>query len=179
MTGDAIKGFLYESVAKLGKENMRKQINTDVATSRKYIAELVSEFLQSRSGKISSSDAGVFIEALLHFMFTICLIPSDRKVRIGPAEVDIVIPSLRFFQKDPSKSLIIQVAHCADNDSIRIMDLTHIQPTAENIWIASASSTTYPFRTYSLEGKLQLKEIVVDIDSFLRRKGITGPRLFH
>ena len=59
--------------------------------------------------QLDDESFGTLCEALLHFMLTASLLPSERKVNWKGAELDLVVPSLKMLSKSPEKSLVIQI----------------------------------------------------------------------
>jgi hypothetical protein len=118
-------------------------------------------------------------EALLHFMLTASLLPSERKVSVYGKALDIVIPSARILTKSPEKSLVIQVIR--ENDfAAKLKQAESVQPYSENIWLISAKQLKTNHRNYYLgPASLQYSHIIPDISTFLSKKGDRGLRLLH
>ena len=66
---------------------------------------------------------GSLCEGLLHFMLTVCSLPSTRKVQINYTVLDIVIPNLHTLKTFPNKSLVIYIEkdQCVKQSKIRIL----------------------------------------------------------
>ncbi len=103
----------------------------------------------------SSDDYDITIatlcEALLHFMLTICTLPSERKIRVkNDLILDVIIPNLQSLKTKPDRSIIIQIIK-DKMDLNRILQLEFFQPNHENIWLISAKPlSTTKYTTYSV-----------------------------
>jgi hypothetical protein len=118
-------------------------------------------------------------EALLHFLLTASLLPSERKINLKGAELDLVVPSLKMLKKDPDKALVIQIIR--ENEELAELQRTKsMQPFDENIWLVSARKLdTYHKNYYVGSNLFPYSRIIIDINSFLVRKGHRGLKLLH
>ena len=117
-------------------------------------------------------------EALLHFMLTASVLPSERKVNMNGADLDVVIPSTRVLAKNPDRSLVIQVIR--GDFATKVKQARSVQPNRENIWLISAKPLQTDHRNYNLgTGKFQYAKIISDISAFLVEKGDRGLKLLH
>src|SRR5581483_3179184 len=95
--GEEIKNFLYSTIEDIGKERIKVDTTSDINLSEKYIDTIMSRCIPSinnSNSKIASRNetlAGLS-EALLHFMLTVCTLPSERKIQVNDdLLIDIVI----------------------------------------------------------------------------------------
>jgi hypothetical protein len=75
------------------------------------------------------------------------MLPSQRRIKLRDLEIDLIIPDIKTFSKDPSKVIIIKF----DKDSSTleyINRLNVIQPYKENIWVVSSTPITFNYRNY-------------------------------
>jgi len=122
--------------------------------------------------KISTNineDLGIFAEGLMHYLLTISLIPSQRKISKNNVEIDIVIPDILTLNSSPKDSLIILFPKSKNENLIkkRISELETIQPIKENIWVVLDHNLISNYRTYLIQNKDNtLNKILDDINKF-------------
>jgi len=188
--GEEIKNFLYSTIEDIGKERIKVDTTSDINLSEKYIDTIMSRCIPSinnSNSKIASRNetlAGLS-EALLHFMLTVCTLPSERKIQVNDdLLIDIVIPNLQSLKKNPLKSIIIGIIK-NEEDLAKIPRLESLQPNHKNIWVITPISlSTNKYRIYSLtsnNGKFysRFSNIIIDISSFLKDTGDKTLRLVH
>ena len=173
-----VKEVLYSVIDSIGREKIRAEVSSDIdSASRKYCKEIVEKCRQSLG--VGDEELGTLCEALLHFMLTASLLPSERKVTVGGVDLDIVIPSTKSLTKNPDKALVMQVIKVA-GDKDRVAQAAQAQPNLENVWTVSAKSLHSGARNYSLDGiKFNYLALVSDIHAFLGAKGNSGLKLLH
>jgi hypothetical protein len=186
LTGDEIKQTLYSVIEdEEGREKIQTEITSDIKLSRKYIELIMSKCIAKLDSESNDDDFYATIvttlsEALLHFMLTICTLPSERKIPIkNDLSLDVIIPSLQILKIRPEKSIIVQFI----KDLNKVSELESLQPHHKNIWLVSAKPlSTLKYTTYVLpNAKLDNKysNIIIDIDNFLRETGDKSFRLVH
>ena len=173
-----VKEILYSVIDSIGRERIRAEVSSDIdAASRKYCKEITEKCMRVLGP--ADEELGTLCEALLHFMLTASLLPSERKVTVGDTELDVVIPSTKSLAKSPDKTLVIQVIRVND-DKDRVAQAGQAQPKWDNIWTVSAKSMQFGARNYSLNGvKSNYSELISDIHAFLADKGNGGLKLLH
>jgi len=171
-----IKDVLYSTIDEIGKEKIRIAIAADIGTSEKYCAEIIGRCTSRLAG--DNETLATLCEALLHFMLTASLLPSERKVGVRGSELDIVIPSTKILYKSPDKSLVIQIVR---NDlAAKVRQAEAVQPHRANIWLVSANQLKADYRNYQLGTTgLQYSHMISDISAFLSEKGNRGLKLLH
>ena len=100
-----VKDVLYSTIGDIGKEKILADTASNI-DPQKYmdiimgacIAKLASE---SYAGNCNNEETiATLSEALLHFMLTVCRLPSQRKVQLKDSVIlDVVIPNLRTKEK--------------------------------------------------------------------------------
>ena len=196
LAGDEIKQILYSVIDDISKEKIQTEITSDIKSSQKYIDIIMSKCIRKlyyESNDDMDDDYYYFYgrivatlsEALLHFMLTICTLPSERKIAIkNDLHLDLVIPSLQNLKTKPEKSIIVQIIK-EKLELNTIPQLEFLQPNYKNIWLifgrpltTTTKYTTYyvlpnagPYNNYS--------DIIIDIDNFLRETGDKSFRLIH
>jgi hypothetical protein len=165
---------LYSVISGIGLERIRMDIVTDIKSSETYCKDILSKCV----AKLRQDDETLVTlsEALLHFMLTVSLLPSERKIITHGVELDIVIPSVKVLNRTPDKSLVIQLMR-GDIDQ-KLSQAISVQPHCENIWLISARELQTSYRNYCIRyGELSYACIVCDINTFLSKKGKRGLKL--
>lgn len=173
-----VKEILYSVIDSIGREKIRAEVSSNIdAASRKYCKEITEKCMRVLGP--DDKELGTLCEALLHFMLTASLLPSERKVTVRDTELDVVIPSTKSLAKSPDKTLVIQVIRTND-DKDRVAQAGQAQPKRDNIWTVSAKNMQFGARNYSLNGvKSNYSELISDIHAFLAEKGNGGLKLLH
>ena len=193
LAGDEIKQVLYSVIEdEIGKEKIQAEITSNIKLSRKYIelimsksiAKLDSEFGDDINNYFYATIVTTLSEALLHFMLTICTLPSERKIAIkNDLSLDVIIPSLQNLKVKPEKSIIVQFIK-EKMDLNKIPQLEFLQPHHKNIWLISAKPLlTTKYTTYYVLPGAELdnkySNIITDIDIFLQETGDKSFRFVH
>ncbi|MDQ3882129.1 MAG: hypothetical protein M3249_03075, partial [Thermoproteota archaeon] len=130
--GVDIKDILYSVIDKIGKEKLRTEINSEIESSEKRCDEILEECKKLMENRMSEESLADLCEALLHFLLTASLLPSERKVNLKGVELDLVVPSLKMLNKDPDKALVLQIIR--ENEELAELERTKsMQPYDENI----------------------------------------------
>src|SRR5918999_2817170 len=177
ISGDQAKQILYKIIEEIGKETIQADISSNIDSSRRYIDIIMNQCITRLTselvGNVSDIITATLCEALLHFMFTISTLPSERKVAVRDGlTLDIVIPSLAILRRDPSRSVIIQFIKDKRADLNKVRELEVLQPNPENIWLVSSRPLSIPkYIDYSMfpdHGSHRYSNIIVNTDKFLR-----------
>ena len=110
--------------------------------------------------------------ALMHFILSKFMIPSERKVEVDNQILDIVIPSSRVLKKDPDNALILAFP----DDKSDISKLSKLQPNKDNIWLIYGYPATSDYRVYlpdQFAGR-PLSSIIDDITNFMKNRNVKG-----
>ena len=179
LVGADIKGILYSVIDNIGKEKIRIEVNSEIKMSEKRCDEIIEECKKLMGSVVNDESLADLCEALLHFLLTASLLPSERKVNLKGTELDLVVPSLKMLKKDPDKALVIQIIR--ENEELAELEHTKsIQPYDENIWLVSARKLDTYHKNYYIGSSLfPYSRIIIDINSFLVRKGHRGLKLLH
>jgi hypothetical protein len=192
LDGDQIKQTLYSVIEdEAGKEKIQTEITSDIKLSRKYIELIMSKCIAKLHSELDDDDdyfyatiVAALSEALLHFMLTICTLPSERKIATkNDLALDVIIPSLQSLKIKPEKSIIVQFIK-GKMVVNKVSELEALQPHHKNIWLISTKPlSTTKYTTYyvlpnaGLDNKYS--NIIIDIDNFLRETGDKSFRLVH
>jgi hypothetical protein len=184
--GEKIKQILYLEIENIGKEKIQAKINSNIESSQKYIDKIMSKCITKLSYESNDEDITIatLCEVLLHFMLTICTLPSERKIRVkNDVILDVIIPNLQSLKIKPDKSIIIQVIKDKMMDLNKTSQLEFLQPNHENIWLISAkplSATKYTtYTVFPNSGLHNYSNIIIDIDDFLKETGDKSFRFIH
>lgn len=173
-----VKDVLYSAINEIGKEKIRTDVTADVKMSEKYCQDIVDNCSSKLGLEATDETLATLCEALLHFMLTASLLPSERKVSVHGVNLDVVIPSTRILEKNPDGALVIQVVR--DDFAAKVKHVESVQPHSENIWLVSAKPLQTDHRNYHLgPGNFPYTKIISDISSFLVEKGDRGLKLLH
>ncbi len=174
-----IKDILYSAIAKIGKDKIRMEVINEIETSERRCIEILEECKKKMTNDLNDESLVDLCEALLHFMLTASLLPSERKATWRDAELDLVIPSVKMLNKSPDKTLVIQIIK--GNEVLKkIKNAKSVQPHDANIWTVSARRLEIDYKNYYVGSNLfPYPRIVIDINDFLVQKGDRGLRLLH
>jgi hypothetical protein len=174
-----IKDILYSAIAKIGKDKIRMEVINEIEMSERRCNEILEESKKRMTNNLDDESFANLCEALLHFLLTVSLLPSERKVTWKGTELDLVIPSLKMLNKSPDKTLVIQIIK--GNEVLRkIKDAKSVQPHDANIWTVSAKQLEIDHKNYYVGSNLfPYSRIIIDINAFLAHKGERGLKLLH
>lgn len=174
-----IKDILYSAIAKIGKDKIRMEVINEIEMSERRCNEILEESKKRMTNNLDDESFANLCEALLHFLLTVSLLPSERKITWKGAELDLVIPSLKMLNKSPDKTLVIQIIK--GNEVLRkIEDAKSVQPHDANIWTVSAKRLEIDHKNYYVGSNLfPYSRIIIDINAFLAHKGERGLKLLH
>ena len=106
----------------------------------------------------------------MHYLLTMSLIPSQRKVSQNNVEIDIIIPDLKTLNLNPKDAIIIYFPKIGNEERIKhgILKLEKIQPVKENIWLVLLSDLQIKNKTYHTDNNDgSFTKILDDITEFL------------
>jgi hypothetical protein len=176
--GDIVD-ILYSCIDEIGREKIRIDITSDIAASKKYCKEIIAKCASKLGPEADDETLGTLCEATLHFMLTVSLLPSERKVNVRGADLDVVIPSQKMLDRQPEKALVIQVIK-KSGDIAKVKQAESVQPHRNNIWTVSAKPVKAGHKNYHLgSGNFLYPEIISDINTFLVDRGVKGLKLLH
>jgi hypothetical protein len=174
-----IKDILYSTIDKIGKEKIRMNIISEIESSERCCNEILEECKNSMGNDFDDESFGNLCEALLHFMLTASLLPSERKLNWKGSELDLVVPSLKMLSKSPEKSLVIQIIK-KNAELTKIKHAESVQPHDGNIWIVSVKRLEVDHKNYYVGSRqFPYSRMILDINAFLVRNGDRGLKLLH
>ncbi len=174
-----VKEVLYSVIDEIGRERIRADVSKDADSSKKYCEEIIERCTRVLGNEANDETLGTLCEALLHFMLTASLLPSERKVPVDGVELDVVVPTVKNLVKSPDRTLVIEVIK-GKQDLAKIKQAEKFQKHHENIWIISVRKIDYNGRNYTFEGtKFKYSSIISDIRTFLASKGVSSLKMLH
>jgi hypothetical protein len=183
-----VKDILYSTIEGIGKEKIRSDVTSNIKLSQKYIdiimCECISKLAQIDSNANNNEEIiATLSEALLHFMLTVCTLPSERKIHVDRLTLDLVVPNLQTLKRKPGKSIIVQIIK-DKKDSHKISQLEFLQPNYKNIWLLCVKPLSV--KKYTLYGVFtntdiynSYSNIIIDINDFLEEAGDKSFRFIH
>ncbi|MGI0027755.1 MAG: hypothetical protein ACREAD_07950 [Nitrosopumilaceae archaeon] len=177
-----IKEILYDAI----RNYQEHKIVSDIAQgdSPETINTLCNEcmpILEKIEGKKSEKTIS-FAEGLIHYLLTVALIPSQRKIKVASVDVDIVIPDISTLSSMPENVLVIAFPKTNDLVSIknRVTELTKIQPHKENIWFVLENELPLEVKTYKVDNseKEPFANIINDIIWFTSSRKQSKLKIF-
>jgi hypothetical protein len=177
ISGDQAKQFLYKTIEEIGKETIQADISSNINSSQRYIdiimSQCITRLTSELDGNVSDIITVTLCEALLHFMLTTSILPSERKVTVRDGlTLDIVIPGIAVLKRDPNRSVIIQFIKDKRADLKRVRELEVLQPNTENIWLVSSRPLSIPkyidYSVFPNHESQKYSNIIVKTDKFLR-----------
>lgn len=167
--GTPVKDILYQELAKITEEKIQLEISKN--KSSKIISEIISKCYPkiSQISHNMDEDLGIFAESLMHFLFTIAIIPTQRKIFLENIEIDIVIPNLKTLKKNPKDSLIIVFPKTNNRNLIqkRIVELENIHSIKDNIWLVLQNDLKFKNKTFEINNdEKSLIKILDEINEF-------------
>jgi len=177
-----IKEILYKAitnyeehkiVSDIAQGDSQKTINTILCDCIPLLEDLDGE----KSEKIVS-----FAEGFIHYLLTVALIPSQRKISFNSVDVDVVIPDIKTLSSSPQDVLVIAFPKTSDPKSIkkRVKELTKIQPYNENIWFVLNNDLALDVKTYHVnhDNRESFSNILNDIIWFISNKKQSKLKIF-
>jgi hypothetical protein len=174
-----IKDILYSAIDEIGKEKIRMEVIAKIERSEECCNEILEKCKSKVGYDMDDETFAILCEALLHFMLTVSMLPSERKVSWKGAELDMVVPSLKILRKNPGKALIIQIVK-RNAELTKIKRAESVQPCYRNIWIVSARPLKIDRKNYYVgSAHFPYSMIISHINAFLVANGNRGLKLLH
>ena len=174
-----VKDILYAQLKSFDEENIAKSLAS--GDSSQIIEKITSECItkiESLQGDVDEN-IGTFATSLLHYLLTISLIPSQRKIEYNDCQLDIIIPDLRTLRTSPKDCLVITISITGNREKInqQITKIQKIQPNKENIWIVLNKPIDLEYKIFSVNIG-NFSTILEEISKFLKSKKQTQFRIF-
>lgn len=176
-----LKKILYDAISDYGEKRIFSDIvQGDSPDTINAIFEHCSPIIEKIDKKeldIHSSLA----EALLHYLLTVALIPSQRKASLDSINIDIAIPDTRTLSSSPQDAVIISFPKTDDLVSLNyhIAEIKKIQPHINNIWLVLENNASLDVKVYSLKrDNMTFANIINDLITFSSDKKQTKLKIF-
>ena len=162
-----IKDILYEEISNIGEDKIQKEIaNKNTSNIIKKITIPCIEKIKRIEGTYQTNLAK-FQTSILHYLLTLVMIPSQRKITMNNIEIDIVIPDSRTLKNEPKNSIIISIPETHEQNICEQIDsLKSIQPNVDNIWCVTEQNIDQ--KRYSINDD-SFFGIIEDIEKFLSK----------
>jgi len=177
-----IKDIVYKAITNYEEH----KIVSDIAQGNSpdtinFIVRECVPVLEKING-IKSEKIGSFAEILIHYLLTVALIPSQRKISFNSVDVDVVIPDISTLASSPHDALLIAFPKTNDPVTLkkRVVELVKIQPHKENIWFVLENNLPLEVKTYNVDNseKDQFTNIINDIIWFTSSRKQSKLKIF-
>jgi len=175
-----IKDVLYEAISRYGE----KRLFSDIVQgdSQDAINSIMNDCHQNIE-KINIPESeryGSLAEALLHYLLTVALIPSQRKTSHKSVGIDIVIPDIRTLELSPQDALVISFPKTGDNEAIKssVNEIKKIQSNPKNIWVILEKNVPIDAKVYTLRDGMTFANIINDLITFSSDKKQSKLKIF-
>ena len=167
-----VKDALYQELAKISEKKIQTEIFNNNST--KIINEIISNCASKihQMGGDDDENFGILAESLMHYLMTISLIPSQRKVSLDNVDLDIIIPDLKVLKESPGDCLIICFPKTREIEKInqRISEIKN-NVSQKNIWLVSHTDVPMTEKKYLIgTNNDSFNNILEDITKFLSKR---------
>ncbi len=165
LSGMDVKNLLYTEIDHMGSLLIKQKLGEKKETSIQIIEKLMKNCSDSLNGiSLPPYDWVTLAEALMHYMLTAMVLPSQRKINIGGVEISIIIPNAKNIYKNLEQILIIQFCKDSDNSVRNLVEkLKAIQPNKQNIWLVSylPLDIPVPSNNYVISDSMNVNDTVI------------------
>ncbi|MFN4336699.1 MAG: hypothetical protein ACK4FV_03840 [Candidatus Nitrosocaldus sp.] len=178
--GIDVKALLYSVIERLGRDSLRRGLVRD---SRSIISLILSSCMKELSSSDRDGDATLrLVTALMHYLLTECMIPSERKIQLDDMMLDLVIPSMRVLRSNPDNTLIILISSDEVDALNQRLERVYALYPRVNLWTVVVGNVDVSkvgnTRVYMMDEyadnqrSLPFSSIIEDIRGFMYSKGI-------
>lgn len=166
-----IKDMLYTAITKIDEKNIRKTILN--GNSSQVINKILALTEKIELDGDAKTNLANLLTSLLHYLLSLAMLPSQRKIIKNGIDIDIILPDLKTLETSPKDAILI----CIPITQIqrRIKDMEKLQPIKENIWYITEENIDK--KTYSVKNKT-IQYILDDLTEFLSNKDSMRFRFF-
>lgn len=175
-----INDILYQAISDYNE----KRIVSDIAQgeSSTAISTIFSHCIPNLEKVGGNSEVrGSLVEALTHYLLTIALIPSQRKITLQSIDIDVAVPDAKTLSSSPEDAIVILFPKTSQPRAIKgkIDKLKKIQPKSENIWVVTDEPVTVDAKVYTLDkNEFTFSNIINDLISFSSNKKQSKLKIF-
>ncbi|MDE1829297.1 MAG: hypothetical protein KGI25_03135 [Thaumarchaeota archaeon] len=177
-----IKDLLYQAIS----DYQEKRILSDIAQgeSTEAISTIFSHCLSNIDKVEGNREAalGTLAEGLTHYLLTVAMIPSQRKVSLQSVEIDVAIPDTRTLSASPDEAIVIYFPKTGKEQDIveNVNKLKKIQPKPDNIWLVVDKPIAVNAKVYTLDKEeFSFAKIINDLISFSAGKKQSKLKIFR
>jgi hypothetical protein len=164
-----IKDLLYQAISEYGE----KRILSDIAQgeSPTAISSIFEHCIPNleKAGGNNPEIRGALAEGLIHYLLTVALIPSQRKITLQAVDIDVAVPDTKTLASSPDDVIVISFPKTKEPSAIieHVNKLKKIQPKSENIWVVIDEPVPVEGKLYTLnKDEFTFSNIVNDLISF-------------
>jgi hypothetical protein len=184
-----MKDLMYSEIDQLGRDFIKTKIKDNILNSECIIKQIFEKCAKSRGTQhLTPFECISLAEALMHYLLTITITPSQRKIKINNIEISIFVPSAGGLKYGGDKVLVIQFLKGGKIENEHtVSGLLEIQPTVDNIWLVSHSPVVTLFQLKNFVIKTQsigtnelvqpFSRLMIQIIAFLNKINYTGFRI--
>lgn len=175
-----IKDILYQAISDYGE----KKIVSDIAQGESAITiSTIFEHCTPNLDKAGGSPEtrGTLAEALIHYLLTIALIPSQRKTIVQSVDIDVAVPDTKTLSSSPEEVVVILFPKTKELKTIKeqVDKLKKIQPKSENVWVVVDEPVAVDAKIYTLDrNEFTFSNIINDLISFSSNKKQSKLKIF-
>ena len=162
-----LKGILFDFL-----DSQRTKF--DALASEGRYGDIMRECVPACRGMAACAhDLDVVATGLLHYIMSRAALPSQRKVLVQDAYLDVVIPGLRGMRRDPASSIVVLV--CCDPGLVpaRLESACRIQTYPGNVWLLTQGYDTGQVPCYTVYGdQMGMADMVDDMVKFVREHSL-------
>lgn len=176
-----IKDILYQAIS----DYQEKRILSDIAQgeSTDTISTIFSHCVSNLDKVEGDRETvlGSIAEGLTHYLLTLAMIPSQRRISLESVDIDIVIPDARTLSTNPDEAVVIYFPKTDELQTIKenMTKLAKIQPKSDNIWIVANKQVSTDAKTYTLDKEFSFAKIINDLISFSSGKKQSKLKIFR
>ena len=176
-----IKDILYQAIS----EYQEKRILSDIAQgeSTEAIGVIFGHCLSGIGTDCDREEVlGTLAEGLTHYLLTLAMIPSQRKITLQSVDIDVAIPDTKTLSANPSEAVIIYFPKTGNKEKIaeNVEKLKKIQPKSDNIWVVVDKAVEVDARVYTLDKqKFSFATIINDLIGFSAGKKQSKLKIFR
>lgn len=177
-----IKDLLYQAIS----DYQEKRILSDIAQgeSTEAISAIFNHCLLNID-KIQGDREevlGSIAEGLTHYLLTIAMIPSQRKISLQSIDIDVAVPDTRTLAANPDEAIVIYFPKTSQAQKIveNVNKLKKIQPKEDNIWLVLDKPIEVNVKVYTLDKEeFSFAKIINDLIGFSAGKKQSKLKIFR
>ncbi len=177
-----IKDVLYQAISNY----QEKRILSDIAQGESTeVISAIFNYCLSELDKVEGDRQvalGTLAEGLTHYLLTVAMIPSQRKISFQSVDIDVAIPDAKTLSTNPDEVIVIYFPKTNETQVImeNVNKLKKIQPKSDNIWLVMEKPITVNAKVYTLDKEqFSFSKIINDLISFSGGKKQSRLKIFR